>query len=408
MKWHSIVKGEVSIEEGYSSIQIPFDWIFPCYYDALNALFRIENTLRVLVYVVLKDKFRDKWINIKATNDSDSEEPSSTIGQIAKQRMNPTQRFGYLGHFVSCPLMYLTSGELIRLILSENYWEHFKPYFLGSKEIIKNKLDEISVVRNALAHFRPIRQDDIDLVKQNARHVLSKIESSLVDMMRCADVVPTNTQEEWYRQFRTLSTDQYKFSFNQSNDEKWVKVSFMYSCPAFLLEKSGRNRRYRALNLNTPAILHCFPQLKAFLILLSEKCPSSYHRLKEDETPYLGKSIAMIFSREVLITEYQPIKQQIEELLLKLCEETSLLQDDQLARGELVQAIGTSIRAECEDNARYCSVNYDDLKGFRCSVQEDSPPEYWGEVGNIPDDYVTSAESYPWMPVCVALGDIPF
>ena len=132
---------------------IPRSWISIHYYEALNALFRIENSLRVFVYVILKNNMFEKWTEISIT--SDDKEPS-TIKKIANRRTEQAQDFGYLGYLINCPLMYLTSGELIRLITDDNYWPYFNEYFHAKKEIIKSKLDEISVIRNSLAHFRPM------------------------------------------------------------------------------------------------------------------------------------------------------------------------------------------------------------------------------------------------------------
>jgi len=187
MKWESINKKEDN------TVDLPDTWLFTHYFEALNTLFRVENSLRVFLFAVLKTTFEEKWLDINVTSDDAKE---ATISKIAKQRKAQAKTFGYLGYKTPCPLMYMTSGELIRIITSDSYWKHFNMYFLGSKEIIKNKLEEIGSVRNALAHFRPIKQDDVDLIKQNARHVLSNIEVCLVDMMSCANTVPTNTSEE--------------------------------------------------------------------------------------------------------------------------------------------------------------------------------------------------------------------
>jgi hypothetical protein len=393
MKWNAIF----SNNDG--SVRIPENWLFLHYYEALNVLFRIENALRLFAYAVLKDEFRNKWIDISIMSDDAAE---SSIGKIAKQRLNQTKRFGYLGYLVPCPLMYLTSGELVRLIVSDSYWKHFSAYFLGSKEIITNKLEEINSVRNALAHFRPIKQDDIELIKQNSRHVLSRVESSLIDMMNCANVVPTNTEEEWYNALKTLGTDLCRFSFKQSDDEKWVRVSFEYSCP--ILGQYGHKRfwRFRVLNINTPAILRSFTQLQAPMIYLSELI--SYASM-EGDTPKFRKSIVMVFSRKVLLTEYETIKQQIENLLLRISKETSLLQDDNLARGELVHAVDAKAMQNTNGELNFWEIDTD---GFVCSVQEDSPPEYWGQLMHPVDDYITSTDEYPWMPISVSEEVLPF
>lgn len=78
--------------------------------------------------------------------------------------------FGYLGFDITAPLMHLTSGELVELIVGNAYWPKFHHSFKGNKEIIKNKLLEIGNIRNSLAHFRPIRPDDIGLVKKYSAH----------------------------------------------------------------------------------------------------------------------------------------------------------------------------------------------------------------------------------------------
>ncbi len=50
MKWEDAEKNK----DG--SVKLPDNWLFLHYYEALTVLFRIENSLRTFVYVVLKDK----------------------------------------------------------------------------------------------------------------------------------------------------------------------------------------------------------------------------------------------------------------------------------------------------------------------------------------------------------------
>lgn len=382
-------------------IDIPETWLFTHYFEALNTLFRIENSLRVFVYVVLKNVFKDKWDGINLTSDDGAE---TAVGKIAKQRMNQTKSFGYLEHLIPCPLMYMTSGELIRLITSEAYWPNFNGYFLGSKEIIKNKLEEIGAVRNALAHFRPIKKDDVELIKQNAKHVLSKIEKSLVDMIKCNNIVPTNTQDDWYKNFKLLDFDNFRVSFNQSNDEEWVKISFEYSCP--ILKKYGSEgyRNYSVLNLHTSYILRCYTDLKCFIIFLSE----SYIRPRiVNDDLVLKKLFTMIFSRKVLFENHEKIKGKFEKLLTKISEETELLMNDNLAKGEIVRtgSVRAHLRESKTDGSKFWTFNYESLN---CEVKEEDPPEYWGRMGWVEENYVTSTDKYPWMPVTVSKPEIPF
>ncbi|MBO9703689.1 MAG: hypothetical protein J7604_26020, partial [Sporocytophaga sp.] len=150
-----------------NNYELPGDWLKMEYFEALNILFRIENSLRVFVYIILKNQFNEKWKDLTVTSD---DEEQSTINAIAKRRLAQDKNYAYLGYILNSPLLHLTSGELIRIITHDSYWQHFKSYFLGSKEIMRNKLDEIGNVRNSLAHFRPIKKGDVDLIKQNAIH----------------------------------------------------------------------------------------------------------------------------------------------------------------------------------------------------------------------------------------------
>lgn len=160
MDWEKTVQKEGNL------VEIPENWLLIHYYEVLTTLFRIENALRVFVFLILKNELKEKWSGLSVTSD-DSQE--GTIETIAKKRINQAKDFGYLGYFVNCPIMYLTTGELIRLITAESYWKYFAKYFLGSKTIMKNKLDEIVNVRNSIAHFRPIKQGDVELIKAECR-----------------------------------------------------------------------------------------------------------------------------------------------------------------------------------------------------------------------------------------------
>jgi len=203
------------------TISIPDRWLYLHYYEALNILFRMENGLRVFVYVVLKNKFKQRWSET-ALQTADDEQ--STIAATAAKRLAQAKGFGYLGYEISSPLMYLNSGELTRIITSDTYWELFKPFFRGKKEIIKTKLDEIGTVRNTLAHFRPLKQDDIELIKQNVKHAFVGIEQCLNEMTDTHRVVPTNTDEEWYKNLASLGSSRCTVRLFQNSSEKWLRV----------------------------------------------------------------------------------------------------------------------------------------------------------------------------------------
>ena len=94
MKWEKYVETKEKL------LQIPESWLFLHYYEALTVLFRIENALRVFVFSVLKNEFREKWLETNITSDDSTQ---GTITSIAKRRINQARSFGYLGYSITCP-----------------------------------------------------------------------------------------------------------------------------------------------------------------------------------------------------------------------------------------------------------------------------------------------------------------
>jgi len=92
-------------DENTNTYSISDRWVFLHYYEAFNLLFRIENALRVFVYLVLKNQHAEKWADIQISSEEDGNE--GTISSIAKRRMTQSQSYEYLGELVTCPIMHL-------------------------------------------------------------------------------------------------------------------------------------------------------------------------------------------------------------------------------------------------------------------------------------------------------------
>lgn len=396
MKW------EKAIQKEHQVFEIPNSWLRIHYYEALNILFRIENALRVFVYIILKNEIHGKWIDLNITSD-DSEQ--GTISSIAKKRLSQAENFGYLGYSIKCPIMSLTSGELIRLITSESYWKYFKGHFMGSKEIIKNKLNELGAIRNSLAHFRPIKQHDVEVIKQNAMHVLMTIEKYLTQMVSINNIVPTNTKENWYKQLNTLGNDSCSFRFFQCEKEHWIEFRLTFFCTVLLERKSSSEYiRYRVLNFVSSAVLKKYKNLKSFLTYLSEYVP--YTTFQEEEELDIRKELSFVFSRKILSDNYEKIKKDFEDLLQTISKEAELINSDNLARGEVLKTEFTSSSLRTLPSGReFWSV---DLSAFECPVKDDDPPEYWGNISKSVSDFVAQIEKYPWMPEEISESDVPF
>jgi len=394
MKW---IKAK-PIEGGFS---IPQRRVYLMYYEAFNLLFRIENALRIFVYIVLKNELRDKWADAVIADDE-----QGTLTSLAKKRMSQAQTFGYLGHTVTCPIMHLNSGELTRLIVSETYWKLFKPYFLGSKEIIKSKLDEIGSIRNSLAHFRPIRADDVDVIKQNSKHVLLGIEKFLEQVLFQSDIVPTNTTDEWYINLKTLGTDQCAFTFQQSADEQWIRVSVQYACPTIKKESLYRDFLwFTVLTLHSSAVLKNYPEIAKDVCSLSET--TGYPQMLENYDAQCSKTLSLVLSRSMLSSQHVNLKKALEKLLIAIAKETELIQQDNLARGQLVHSAVVNASLKTEKDKSHWQWFY---KSLRTPVVENDPPEYWGNLSlsRRGEDFIAGTDEYPWMPESVSEDEMPF
>lgn len=384
--------------------EIPERWLNLHFYEALNTLFRVENALRVFVYIILKKKYLSQWLKQSIPNEEGSQ---GTIESIAKKRMTQAKSFGYLGCDISCPIMHLTSGELIQLITSAAHWPLFKDHFLGAKDIIRNKLDEIGSVRNALAHFRPVRKDDVEVIKQNAKHVLAAVETCLSSVLNISDAVPTNTAEPWYQELSIMGNDSCNLSFTQSNDESWIGLNLEYSC---LLVDSAEyfqySITYKVLTLKSSAILIGHSSLASKVSHLSEIVP--YTEKLDGVVPKFRKILKFVFARSTLASDYAEIKSGFETILRQISEQTELIRQDHSARGKLVVAVNVIASASVPEGGTIPLWNLQTAPLWDL-VQPHHPPEYWGALGYYAShDFVGGTPQYPWMPEQVARWESPF
>lgn len=394
MEWKKAVR------KADNALEIPGRWVLLHYYEAFNLLFRIENALRIFVYVVLKNEFKETWADVQVLTEDSNE---GSISSIAKKRIAQSKSFGYLGQHVSCPIMQLTTGELTRLITSESQWKLFREHFSGSREIMRHKLEEMGAIRNSLAHFRPINEDDIEVLSQNSKHVLVGVEKLFSQVLGQMDIVPTNTESNWYSELRTLGTEECRVSFRQSADEKWVRILLEYACPILKLEAYHRAVEYRILCLNSSAVILLCEVLRNNMVYLSETVP--YAGMPEDLRPEFKKSLAMVFGRQTIEERHQELKTELEQLLSRVSRELALIQQDNLARGKLIQ----SVQAWAYQEQKYWRLPSERL---RTPVLESDPSEYWGALGFFAqDEFISTAMQYPWMPQQISTldeGDTPF
>jgi hypothetical protein len=100
------------------------------------------------------------------------------------------------------------------------------------------------------------------------------------------------------------------------------------------------------------------------------------------------------------------LKLAIKSVLLKIENETELVQQDNLARGELIDLVRISATMQkSEDGREWWPANTDNLK---CDFGDNDPPEYWGNIGLFEIDFIAASPRYPWMPSDISKEEIPF
>jgi len=252
--------------------------------------------------VILKNEFKEKWPDTELQLD---EQTKSTISAAASKRISQSKGFGYLGYEINSPLMYLNRGELTRIIDAKAYWPIFEPFFRGKKEIIRNKLDEIAAIRNALAHFRPLKPDDIEVIKQNVKHVFLGIEQCLTEMTQTHRTVPTNTEHAWYKELSTLGSSLCDVRLFQNNAGTWIRLQIEYTCAMLQNSGPGDFRSFTVSNLISPAILKAFPGLARHCIFATEIVPHS--EVTRDTAPAFKKIISATLSRATINNHHAEI-----------------------------------------------------------------------------------------------------
>lgn len=390
MEWKNVIPKEAG------AIKVPNRWLQIHYYEALNILFRFENSLRVFVYIILKNEYQEKWVDCNFQMPGGE---ASSIKSMAAKRIKQSDNFGYLGFDIKAYLMHLTSGELVELITTDAYWSKFKKHFKGNKDIIKNKLLEIGTIRNSLAHFRPMKAEDIEVVKQNSRHTLLGVEECLKNTFNQSIRVPTNTAESWYQAISTLGTNYITTTLHYSQNEEWVNVKISFKTPILGRQKYGEEYiNFNLIKLKSPAILIHHPVIRGHATYVSEHV--SPPTLNEGMDLMLTKDVNIVFQKAVLAAQSESIAKELANILAKISEECDLLQKDNLARGTLVEPINTYTwwRRESKDQAGQWNHSYDDLHS---PYQSSDADEYWGQHLFVSDP-VAGCHRYPWMPESIS------
>jgi hypothetical protein len=299
--------------------------------------------------------------------------------------------------------MYLNSGELTRIIMADSYWELFKPYFRGKKEVIRTKLDDIGTVRSALAHFRPLKYDDIELIKQNVKHAFVGIEECLAEMTQTTRVVPTNITADWYNTLSKIASNRCELGLFQDRSEQWIRI--MITFKSVILQQYGSEdfQSIQLTNLISPSVIKESSVIRSHCTFLTEE---PFATVRTGEPASAGKRTSIVFNKTAILENYAEIVRELTQILTKIDTESELIQKDDLARGALVDSARLWATLRTSEKHRWWSTDVD--SSLKCEFSENDPTEYWGELGLYPSDFIAGSTKYPWMPSDISEGDSPF
>ena len=367
--------------------------LYAHYFEALNTLFRVENALRFFVFLVLKDALGTKWEHTEVPNPVGS---PSTIAAIAKRRLLQASTYGHIGYAITCPVMHLTIGELTGVMLSETHWSKFKRFFVAKKDVIELKFEEISQVRNALAHFRPISLDDVSLIGVNSRHAMERIENFINEAVGFKSIMPTNCEYPWYKGLSSLPVGERTLMLSVTRDENWVEIHLPFETPVTWTSMGDKWQMGSAIALRSPAIFAASPVLQEHVACAMESV--NFAPASPELPTKARKGIRLLVSRGRLDAHHAEIEAAIRDVVRQFYEEVSQIQQDNFIKGKVAKLINPF--AHLQDDGLWNVALREELSD---KVGENDPPEYLGDYypyGNT--NFVSHTHEFPWMsmPIC--------
>lgn len=373
---------------------VPRNWASLSHYEIYSMLYRIENALRVFVYLVLKNTMGSNWRLAKASG------VDRTIDSISKQKQDMAADFGHLAVEASHPILSLTCDELVKIIVDLGQWKYFKKYFPAKREIVQSKFEEIIQVRNHLAHFRPVNEKMSDLVRLNSEHLLPIVETYLNQAIYQEHALGSRIAEKWHRELNDLlqtETRFFRLGASQSADKEWIKIT---------LVTSYQLRNYAGHRVTLAGLLSMSPNIReavSYVYEDSEGYRANYDSfIAQNAFTNLGGNdsinIPMVFSKAQLSKKCDEVRGDLERIVAALEKEYLAVEDDEHFAGDILQLTSFSNRdVFYPTDAIDCGVRVNNF--YPRSVEEKYSDIWWPE-GWYPDEpqhYISSAW---WYPLC--------
>ncbi|MFG1954875.1 Swt1 family HEPN domain-containing protein [Micromonospora sp. NPDC048830] len=186
-------------------------------------LWQLETWLRQMVYVELRAAFGNSWQQQVAAL------PGHTLANDLRLTHMPTPEQN--------PISYVTFSVLLKTVA--NNWKLFEPY-LPPQNLWASKLEEVSQIRNRVAHFRLGHGDDLDRVLRFLRDIDQGFWKFCTSYNREIPVLPP-TRDPVVKRFHPLN----QFPFVEVEKRKWAMSGTVGSGEAFTVAINAIRRPWR-------------------------------------------------------------------------------------------------------------------------------------------------------------------
>ena len=236
--------------------------------STFSLLFEFENLLRFVTYIILKAHFGKSWMEINIKSDDQN---SVTLSKAFNSRKSWNKKYEYIGISSENPMLFLTSGELVRIITAENIWPLFKHLFTSSKEIVKTKLGEAIAVRNNFAHFRSVNGSDNRILRQSIEVLCKTMESYVEDIYQSKNHFKSNNDYRFYKLLKTISGKLYTFKFTRSDQSDYLRLKINIDQPAVHIGNPHMGDFSCVLPyLSVERLFEVYPDVRDFMVFCEE------------------------------------------------------------------------------------------------------------------------------------------
>jgi hypothetical protein len=245
-------------------------------------LWQLETWLRQITYVELRAAFGNNW-------------QQHVVGVPGASLTNDL-RLTHMPTPEQNPISYITFGTLLKTV--EDNWSLFEPY-LPPQNLWKAKLEEVSQIRNRVAHFRRGHDDDLDRVLRMMRDIDQGFWKFCTSYNSGGPVLPP-TKDPVTKRFNSFN----QFPYVKLGKREWAMVGVADPAAAFNVAINVLRRPWRT-NRATGRIAGQDGYLYDVTIVGRERRGFEYPRYLQD-TERLHKNLVHIcldsFNSSVRVT----------------------------------------------------------------------------------------------------------